>query len=471
VTPSATRRVRAASAVLLVLAVVAAYGAGWGSPAWYALPALALAVSLSEVAVVTLQFGRQRWALSLTEGVIAAALVLCPGGWTAVAVALGVTLAQTALRRPGLKLRYNVAQFSLGTALAALVAVRLDAGVAGVCVALLVFWLFNHSSVALVIALTTGARLSALGLTGIPMSLVHTAGNSSIGLLAAYLAVHAPLGLAGLIVPLALLWSSYEQQTRRSGEARLFAELARGQERATARSTDVSAQVVLTAAARLFGEADVEMVLLAAEGPVLWVGDADGTPRRLRVDPDAFDEPWVLRALGSRGVDSGVDEGRPWCSAVLGEPQAPLAVLIARRSAGAAPFGREETRLAQVLVVQAESWLSVSNLSEKHRTAAQQAAAADGAARALGDLGAATTPALTVLRDSAARLAQLAEASAAVDDIVSELHLVERAVASLLGAIALAAEPELQTGRTGVTPDQLVDGRRATDWTTTGVLR
>jgi hypothetical protein len=37
------------------------------------------------------------------------------------------------------------------------------------------------------------------------------------------------LGLLGLLVPLARLWSSYDEQTRRTAEARLFAELARGQ--------------------------------------------------------------------------------------------------------------------------------------------------------------------------------------------------------------------------------------------------
>jgi hypothetical protein len=59
-----------------------------------------------------------------------------------------------------------------------------------------------------------------------------------------------------------------------------------------------------------------------------------------------------------------------------------------------------------------------------------------------------------------------------VDDIVEELHLVERAVASLLGAIALAAEPDLValTGGAGAT-DAAAPASRSSDWTTTGVLR
>ena len=100
--------------------------------------------------------------------------------------------------------------------------------------------------------------------------------------------------------------------------------------------------------------------------------------------------------------------------------------------------------------------------------ATERAEVAGEAARALSDLGAATAPALVVLRESADRLARLAESAGGVDDIVEELHLVERAVASLLGAIALAAEPDLlQARRRGA-------GRppgRGADWTTTGVLR
>jgi hypothetical protein len=147
---------------------------------------------------------------------------------------------------------------------------------------------------------------------------------------------------------------------------------------------------------------------------------------------------------------------------------------VARRPRGAAGFGRREIRLAQVLVGQAESWLSVAELSLRSQIASQQAAAAGEAAKNLGDVGAATAPALQVLRESADRLARLAEASSGVDDIVEELHLVERAVASLLGAIALAAEPDLigVTGGTGTRATDIpASARPATDWTTTGVLR
>jgi hypothetical protein len=471
---SPARRVRLVAGVSLSAALGLAVVNGWGSVAWWAPFLLATVVAISEVAVVHLQFGRQRWTFSLTEGALGAAWVGSTGAWSVVAIVAGVALAQSVRHQPRLKLEFNVAQFALATAGGSTIASLLGGGIAGAIAGMAVFFVVNHTLVGVAVSLTSRRKLLSLLASSAPLSAVHTAGNSSIGLLAAFLAMTAPLGLLGLLVPLALLWSSYDQQTRRTAEARLFAELARGQEQATGRSTDVSAQVVVTAAARLFGGADVEMVLLAADGPVRYAGDESGVPNRLRVDPDAFDEPWVLRALGARGVATGNEDGRPWCSAVLGEPNAPLAVLVARRPRGAAGFGRREIRLAQVLVGQAESWLSVAELSLRSRIASQQAAAAGEAAKNLGDVGAATAPALQVLRESADRLARLAEASSGVDDIVEELHLVERAVASLLGAIALAAEPDLigVTGGPGTRATDIpASARPATDWTTTGVLR
>ena len=91
--------------------------------------------------------------------------------------------------------------------------------------------------------------------------------------------------------------------------------------------------------------------------------------------------------------------------------------------------------------------------------------------RALGDAGAATEPSLQVLRDAASRLARLAAVSgpAPVGDIVDELYAVERSVASLLGAIALAAEPDLVQGM-DESDIKLTGASRFDDWTTTGVL-
>jgi hypothetical protein len=225
----------------------------------------------------------------------------------------------------------------------------------------------------------------------------------------------------------------------------------------------------------LFGGADVEMVVLAEDGAVRYTGDEFGVRSRRRVEPAAFDEPWVLGVLGNHGVRTGVEDGRPYCSALIGEPDSPLAAIVARRVAGAAGFGRREATLASVLVQQAQSWLSVAELTFERDEARDRVAAIDQTARALGDLGAHTAPALVVLRESANRLARLATAPEGEDpvgDIVDELHAVERAVASLLGAIALASDPDLGDDlRLAAASGPAVSSTRGvSDWTTTGTI-
>ena len=470
---SSAAKVRLLAGIALLAGVAAAVVTGWGSVVWWAAPLLAVAVVVAEIAVVHLSFGRQRWTFSLTEGAIAAAFVYEAGAWTVASVVSGVFVAQLLRHQERLKVEFNVGQFAAGTALGAAFAHVLGGGVLGAIGGMGIFWLVNNLMVAWAMSLMSDQRLWSLLWASAPLAAVHSAGTSSIGLLAAWLAEHAPLGLLGLVVPLLLLWLSYDEQTARAAEARLFAELARLQERASGRSVDVSAQVVLTAAARLFGGADVEMVLMTADGAAHYIGDETGVSRH-RVDPSVLDSGWVIRALAGSTISTGVEDGRPFCSAVLGGGDAPLAVLIARRTVGSAGFGRREAMLAEVLSQQAASWLSVAELAKSRDEALAHAEAAEGAARALGDLGAHTAPALVVLRESANRLARLAETQgpASVGEIVDELYAVERAVASLLGAIALAADPEITSLDAHQAPAAEVSSssRAVTDWTTTGVL-
>ncbi|HVE64035.1 MAG TPA: hypothetical protein VNB94_09565 [Mycobacteriales bacterium] len=450
----------------------------WGRPAWWAVPVLGLVIAGSELAVVHLTFGRQRYSFSCTDGAIGASLVFAPGSWIVLAVLLGVLVAQVTRRQPRLKVAFNLAQFACATGAAVAMAVWNGEGIIGAAAGMGVFWLLNHLLVAAAIAASSHRRVAELLWDSAPMSALHTAGNTSVGILGGWLVLHAPLGLSGLLAPMFLLWFSYDQQTQRAAEVRLFTELARGQERATGQSVDTSARVVLTAAARLFGGADVELLLMGADGPVRYAGDEYGVKSRARVPSSALNEPWAVRAVEHRGVSTGMSEGRPYCSAVLGDSNSPLAVLHAQRPRGAAGFGRREVTLAHVLVGQAEAWLSVADLTASRDAALDRADAADEAARALGDLGAHTVPSLTVLRESAGRLARLATSPTGphdVTNIVDELHAVERAVASLLGAIVLAAEPGLgaavATETAAKEPTTApTHGRAATEWTTTGVL-
>ncbi len=471
---SPDKRVHAASALLVLASLVIMWQVGWGQVRWWAVPVMAVAVALSELCTIKLQIGKQHWLVALTEATMAAAFVFAPGAWLVPATALGMILA-TARRSTFIKTEYNAAQFGFSAAVGCLVAASVGNGVFGAALGVAAFWLVSYLAVALVIRITgQGGRLRDIFDVSGLLSLVNAAGNASMGLLAAWLALNNPIGLAALVVPCTLLWVSYDQQTRQASETRLFSELADGQERVSGRSTDASARVVLTAASRLFG-GDAEMVLMTADGPVRYVGD-DRNVTRQRAEQDVFDEPWVLRALGSRAVTTGVDEGRPYCSAVLGDVQAPMAILVTRRPVGAQGFDRRDQSMAAILIRQASGWMSVAELTESRDEALEMAEAAGEAARALGDMGANTWPAMVSLRESAARLGRLATAPEGPDpvgDIVGELHAAERAVASLLGAIALAADPELSLSldtselATADTETRVMDDEI---WTTTGVL-
>ena len=411
--------------------------------------------------------GRQAFVFALHEAFVAVGLVLAPGAWIALAYVLAVGLVQ--FRADWVKLRFNLAMFAVSASACVFVTVALGGSLPAACVGLLTFYLLNHMLVSLPVALTTHQpyrRVLALS----ALSIIHFAGTASLGLLGAWLALNAPAGLLGLLVPLGLLWWSYQEQTRRAAEVTLYAELARGQERIGG-SADASAQVVLAAAGRLFGAAEVEMLFRQPDGVLRYVGDESGVNARERVDADAFDAPWVLRALAARGVFTGQDGDRPFCSAVLGDPERPQAVLVAYRPAKAAAFSRADTQLAGVLVRQAESWLSVVELAAGRDEALGRAEAYGAANRVLGEVSQETVPALAVLRESAHRLSRLAtryDGPDAVDEIVTELYSVERAVASLLGAIALASEavagPEFTS--TGSAPP-----RAEAEWTTTGRLQ
>ena len=369
--PARTVRLVAAACLLLGLAV--SLRTGWGDVPLWAAPVLAVAVVGTELSVAQLQVGRRRWVLSLTGAALGAALVAGPGAWTVVAVGAGVAVAQRLRHQPRPKRVYDLAHATVATALAAALAGALGGGFAGACAGVAVFWAVGYALVALAVSLTSQRPLRSLIVSSAPLSALHAGGNASIGLLAAHLVADAPLGLVGLAVPLALLWCSYDQQARRGAEARLFAELARGQEREAGRSRDISAQVVVTAAGRLLGGADVELLLLASDGPVRFVGDETGVHERRRTTSDVFDEPWVLRALAERGAHLGRDEGRPYVCAVLGEQGAPLAVMRARRGRDAAAFDRHELRLVRVLAGQAQSWLQVAELAERSQAANERA--------------------------------------------------------------------------------------------------
>jgi hypothetical protein len=452
-----------ALAGLVLLGVV-----GWGDAPWWSAPAVALALAAADGMSARVVIGRQGATFVMNDSIIAVALLLAPGGWIAVGATVGFAFSRFR-KSSWSKLTFNAALEFFTVMFGVLVAEALGATVVAACVGLGAYALANALLVAVPISVTSAMSYLRVLEKLAPLGLLQAAGNLSIGVLGGWFLINEPWGLLALVVPVSMLWWSYQQQSRRTSEAQLFAELAQGQQRLGG-SVDASAQVITIAAARLFGAAQVEMLLRHPDGLLRYVGDESGVAARFRVDADALDGPWALRALAARGVLLGVDGDQPYCSAVLGDPERPQAVLIAHRPARAATFTRGEAQLAGVLVAQAESWLSVAELSARRDEAVGRAEAYGAATRVLGDISQETVPALAVLRESAHRLSRLAtrfEGPEAVDEIVAELYSVERAVASLLGAIALASDSAVDQLEIA---DAATAARTEPEWTTTGRL-
>jgi hypothetical protein len=407
---------------------------------------------------VTVPVARGRvWRFAGAEVALAACVLYLPGPrlW---GVALLAGLAILAIGRhegrSGRTVEYAVASFVASTGLAALVLAGLMALGVGrefaAGAAILAAGLLRHCLAAVAVALTSRRSVIALVRRRLLGSGLFALGNGAIGVLAAELAAAQPLGLTGLLVPVVLVVSSYEQQVRRAAQASLYAELARAQERAGERSVDASAGIVCTVAARMLGGADIEMLLHGADGLVRYLGDESGLRDRRRTDPGALDAPWVLRLLASGGVRISRDVGRPECGVCIGRANAPVAFLLARRPAGAPAFTRREAALLRALAGQAEPWLA--------RAVDADAAGVDGRA---GD-----ADVLAEVREAARRVIASADIRRFdADDMVAELHGLERAVAQLVGSAS--PEPADAAGADGAS---VPSPRRSMDWTTTGRL-
>jgi hypothetical protein len=249
----------------------------------------------------------------------------------------------------------------------------------------------------------------------------------------------------------------------------MFSELASGHEQITGPSTDTSARVIASAAHRLLS-GEVELVVLSGESPVRYTTDGGAVECR-RVDQTVLSEPWVLDALGGDSMSVGLTGRAPYLVARLGAGSSPNAVLRVVRPPSSVLFERRDQMMASILFRQADSWLAMVELTEARDEAVARAEMSDAATRVIGDMGAETFPALIRLRESAVRLTRLANTATSregVGDIVEELHAAERAVASLLGAIAMAADVQIAN-------DNVIDLPAGTsmgedDWTTTGTL-
>ena len=466
---SRNQRIYVTAAALTAATAALTYINGWGTAPIWAFALLALIVAGTEAAEIRLVVGSEVKSLSLTEVVLGAALVVSTGGWIAPATMVAVAVLMTAQRDKPVKVIYNTMVFGFSAATAVVVSKWLGSSVLGASGGAAAFSLINFLLVTVAIRLATQRTFRELVSLGGILGVLQSFGGASVGVLAGWLILNAPIGLTGLAIPIALIWHTYRAQVRQAAESRMFSELATGHENLTGRSTDTSARVVVSAAGRLL-TGDVEMIVLSGESPVSYITVGDAVVSQ-RVDQSALSAPWVLEALGRPDLSVGVQDRSPYLVTQLGHPGSPAAVLRVVRPTNSVLFERRDQMMASILIRQAESWLAVVELTEARDEAVARAEMSDAASRVIGDMGAETFPALLRLRESAVRLTRLANTATSRDgvgDIVEELHAAERAVASLLGAIAMAADTQMAADDVVQLPTGSSMGED--DWTTTGTL-
>ena len=441
----------------------------WNAPPWWGFALTALAVLLSESRVVNLPFGGQRWSFAWAEVPVAAALLVKPGSWIAVSVAVGVMSAQAMRRQPPVKQVFNTVQLAAAASVAIAVALPIG-GELGVTAGMATFWTANTALVAAAIWITTDRKFLSVCVDGAPLMALHSATNVSLAILGVWIATLNPTGLLALLAPAGLLAWALIDQIQRTGETQLLAELVRAHEDRVSDTTDEVVGALLEVGSRLLPNVAVELVVFTADGPHLYRRQSRGGVACHRMRVGDFSESWALAATSDDPVTRTRDDESEALLRV-GRAGSPLGLIRMITTAPGATLNRQSMQVLRMLSRHAEASLSVDRALLSRDDALERASAATETVRALSDISADTAPALRVLRDSAGRLAALA-ANAPADEVevtrlVEELYAVERAVASLCGAITLAAVPGVEdTDGDGV----VLSVDRAEAWTRTGLL-
>ncbi|HVE99042.1 MAG TPA: hypothetical protein VNA12_07670 [Mycobacteriales bacterium] len=442
----------------------------WNQPVWWLFAVTASAVLLSELRVVNLPFSGQRWSFAWEEVPVAAALLVHQGSWTVAAVALGVVIAQVLRKQPRIKQVFNTVQFAAAAAIAVAVSDRVG-GVAGVATAMAAFWLANTALVAAAIWVTTDRSFMNVCLDGAPLSALHAATNVSLAVLGVWILTANPPALLAMVAPAILLGWALIDQTRRTGETQLLAELVRAHEARVSDATDEVVGALIQVGSRLIADVSVELVVFTPEGPHLYRRQSRGQVACHRMRVGDFAESWALAASSDSPVTSTTDSGSEALLRV-GRARNPLGLVRMVSSGSESGFNRQAMQVLRMLSRHAEASLSVDRALVSRDEALDRANAAAETVRSLSDISADTGPALRVLRESAGRLAAMASETPVnqveVTHLVEELYAVERAVASLCGAVTLASVPGLDMPADA---DMLrLPTERAEAWTRIGLL-
>jgi PAS domain S-box-containing protein len=194
----------------------------WTRQDFIAVIALALAIAVAEQFSIPLRHRTETVNFTLTDGLWAAALPLARPSVLTYSVAAGVLIGHLARRWAWQKVAFNVGQFVIGISVAEIVFARFDpvgpltepATWLAIAVSMSAYFLVNANLVVLVIAFVERKRFVTILTPPLAVNVLHWAGNTALGILAAMLWVASPVGLPLLVIPIVLSYLAYRQWIR-----------------------------------------------------------------------------------------------------------------------------------------------------------------------------------------------------------------------------------------------------------------
>jgi diguanylate cyclase (GGDEF)-like protein len=267
----------AAGGVSLVVAVAKVASAAERPAIWRILLSVAV-LAISEVAVLHLRFGTEKYTLTWSEGAILVGLILTPGPWISIAGVAGVGITQLVGQRDPRKIAFNVGSIAAVSTLCALSLRIFDAsdparslgtphGYAALTTAACVFFVCNSVLVSAAVALASGRAFGAVMREGLLLKIGMMAGNTVIALLL----VSVPWqGSVAILVPfcLVLLFLTYRAYFRALEDSGVWQQLDAAAKELTLLDRSHVAEAAAARAVSLFN-AEFAEVLLERNG----VGD------------------------------------------------------------------------------------------------------------------------------------------------------------------------------------------------------
>jgi signal transduction histidine kinase len=197
-------------------------------PQWQLAAGLLILACVAEAAYVRLRHGESTEDLTFFEAVVVAAVLLLPVA-QALGVALGgLVLSSLVMRRPLVKVVFNLGSYAAGAALLALLAhaasgssSTLDARtVLGLVAGTVGFAAVNLLALAVVLSVVEGSRVGETLAAEWQLSVVMALGNAGAGMLAVEIARSAPALLPFVALPVLTLAHSYRSAVRHAEELR-----------------------------------------------------------------------------------------------------------------------------------------------------------------------------------------------------------------------------------------------------------